>query len=146
MIQLLSQERRKRCQQIAETHQYIVQRAVGVALVAIILRLPEAAAATADVPVAGVIEERQNWAECIRDIVGIHITFNFCHQLMQPTNNPAIQRVGQLAKWISQLTIKLPAIYFSVHGKEIIHIPNHRQLARHIAHILIVQRKVLAIE
>ena len=41
---------------------------------------------------------------------------------------------------------KCELVNFRVHGKEIIHIPNHTELARHITHILIVQGKVLAVK
>ena len=41
---------------------------------------------------------------------------------------------------------KCELVDLRIHGKEIIHIPNHRQLPRHIAHILIVQREVLTVK
>ena len=100
MIQLLGQKRRKWRQQVAQTYQHVMQRAVGIALVAIVLsargpfrRSPEAAAAAADIPVAGVVQERQNRAECIRDIIGIHLLLDLRHQLMQAADNPDVERV-----------------------------------------------------
>ena len=71
---------------------------------------------------------------------------NFCYQLMQTTNDPDIQRIRQLAKRIFQLTTKFPAIDFRIHGKEIIHIPNHTELTRHVTNVLVVQGKVLAVQ
>ena len=93
MVQLFSQERCKRCQQVAQAHQHIVQRTVGVALIAIVFRLPEAAAAAAHVPVGGVVEEWQNRAQRIRDIIDIHLLLDLRHQLVQTTDNPDVERV-----------------------------------------------------
>ena len=93
MVQLLSQKRRKRRQNIAQTHQNIMQRVVSIVFIAIIFRLPEAAAAAADVPVGCVVQEWQNWAQRIRNIVGIHLLLDLRHQLVQTTDNPNIERV-----------------------------------------------------
>ena len=123
-----------------------MQRAVSIVLIAIIFRLPEAAAAATNVPVGCVVQEWQHRTQCIRDIISIHVALDFCYQLMQATDDPNIQRVRQLAQRIFQFTIKFPAINFRIHREEIVHIPDHTELARHIAHILIVQSKVLAVQ
>ena len=65
---------------------------------------------------------------------------------MQPTDDPDVQRVSQLTEWVSQLTVKFPPVDFGIHGKEIIHIPDHRQLPSHVTNVFVVQSKVFTVQ
>ena len=41
---------------------------------------------------------------------------------------------------------KCELVNFRIHGEEIIHIPNHTQLTRHVTNVFVVQSKVLTVE
>ena len=61
-----------------------MQRLVGHLLVVVVFGLPESLAAAADIPVAGVIDERQNRLERTLQIIAVHVSSDFRDQLVQP--------------------------------------------------------------
>src|SRR6185312_16585929 len=109
--QLLGEERRERCQDHAETDQHIMERAVGLGLVGVVIGLPETFTAASDVPVAGVIDERQDGLEGVGQVVALHMSVDLLAELMQTTDDPEVERILELGRRIRrQLTFGQSAI------------------------------------
>ncbi len=125
-----------------------MERTVSIVLVSIVFALPEAAATTAHIPVTCIFNEWQNFSHCIRKIVRIHIMGNMLIQLVHTRDHPFIKRVGNI-RWrerLCLLRVEFPTINFSVHRKEIIHVPNHTKLTRHITNVLVLKREVFTVK
>src|SRR3990167_10119824 len=145
LVELLSEEWRKWCYNLRKLYQHIVKRTIGVIFISIITRLPEASSTPAYVPVACIFDKRQDRIDRIWNVVDIHMLLNLMIQLMNSTDDPLIKWVFELLTWVGKVPCKFPAINFSVHSKEVVHIPYHAELARDVTNILVLQRKILAI-
>ena len=79
-------------------HQNTIAGIIGLLLIDIVLRTPESAAASANIPVIKRIDERDNSATCTLCFVIIHCFSHLLDEGLTCRDNPAIHRVIELLK------------------------------------------------
>ena len=82
---------RERRRQPRHRDESLVERVVGRGLIRVVLRLPEAAAAAPDVPVAQLLDEVLDRARRVRRRVGVEIRCHPLDETVQGAQQPAVQ-------------------------------------------------------
>ena len=95
-VDRLGDERRERRRDLRELHEYVAERAVGVELVPVVLALPEAAAAAADVPVRQVLDERDERAHRALEVILVHRGRDVGDQRLHRAADPAVEDVRRI--------------------------------------------------
>ncbi|MPM72188.1 hypothetical protein SDC9_119161 [bioreactor metagenome] len=79
----------------AESQQHMMQRRIGFQLVLVVARLPETAAAAADVPVGQIVDETLEAVRRLLKIVMIQFKADLFDHLCAGAQNPAVERIGR---------------------------------------------------
>ncbi|MNL20840.1 hypothetical protein D3C87_1421070 [compost metagenome] len=72
--------------------------------------------------------------------------FNLTSKLVDTAYNPLIKWIFECFTRIEKITLEFPPVNLGVHRKEVVHIPNHTELTRHVANLFVLERKVFTVK
>ncbi len=140
-VDLLRDERRERRGDLGELHQDVAERAVGGKLVRVVRRLPEPAAAAADVPVRQILHELHERTHRALQVVGVHRRGHVGDERFHGRDDPAIQHVRAFG--IDHLGVG-EAVHVRVGHEERVGVPpRNQQVAQDLLDAVLGELEVL---
>ena len=130
-VYLLGDERDERRGGLREGHQHVVKRGVGLGLVAVVLTLPETAAAEADVPVREVLDERFEPVRGGLQLVLVHVPPDLVDHVRQAGKDPAVERIRGILRGGERTRRGLPVVDVRVGHEERERVPDRQDHAAH---------------
>ena len=127
-VDLLGDERDERRGAFGEGEKRIIERGIRLVLVAVVLALPETAAAPADVPVREVLHKLFETVRRLLKMEGVHRAADLLDHVGERRENPAVERIGKIA-WRLSVGRGLPAVDVRIGREEAERVPdrqNHR--------------------
>ena len=117
-VDFLGEHRDEGRGELGEGDQHVVERLVGLSLVAVGLGLPEASAGAADIPVGEVVDEGGEASGGLLEVIGVEGGGDVGDDAHESGEDPAVEvvvepggRLGLASRW-------LPAVDFGVGGEE----------------------------
>ena len=109
-----------------EGDEHVIERGIGVELVGVVLALPEAAAAAADIPVCEIFHEFFEAVRRALEMIGVHRLADFLDHIGERGENPAVERICRVFRRFEFTLRRFPAVDVRISREEAVCVPDRK--------------------